>query len=85
MAGSLTAASRTPSGRITLDGETARRGRQSKDGELWAAAGDAVRYKHTWQRGDVLIIDNMKVMHGRQPYTGDRQLGVVLAFPQKRA
>jgi alpha-ketoglutarate-dependent taurine dioxygenase len=25
-----------------------------------------------WQRGDVLLCDNFLVMHGRQPYSGDR-------------
>ncbi len=28
----------------------------------------------TWQTGDVLLCDNFLVMHGRQPYSGDRKI-----------
>jgi alpha-ketoglutarate-dependent taurine dioxygenase len=31
-----------------------------------------------WQAGDVLICDNFLVMHGRQPYTGDRRVLVAI-------
>ncbi|MEN8444813.1 MAG: TauD/TfdA family dioxygenase, partial [Cyanobacteria bacterium J06555_13] len=27
-----------------------------------------------WQEGDVLMLDNMAVAHGRQPYKGDREI-----------
>jgi len=33
-------------------------------------------YDHAWQPGDVLLLDNLKVMHGRRPFAGRR---VVLA------
>jgi alpha-ketoglutarate-dependent taurine dioxygenase len=29
-----------------------------------------------WQRGDLLMVDNMLVAHGRQPYTGERRVYV---------
>ncbi len=32
-----------------------------------------------WQVGDVLFIDNRSVLHGRQPYTGERLLYVAMA------
>ena len=54
------------------------------EGAMWAAAADACRYKHPWVAGDVLIIDNMLSMHGREMYAGARRLGVVLAFPIER-
>ena len=31
-----------------------------------------------WERGDVLIIDNMNVAHGREPFTGNRRIGVAM-------
>lgn len=31
-----------------------------------------------WQKGDAVIVDNLRVSHGREPYHGVRELGVVL-------
>jgi alpha-ketoglutarate-dependent taurine dioxygenase len=31
-----------------------------------------------WQKGDVLLCDNYLVMHGRQPYSGHRQIVVAM-------
>lgn len=31
-----------------------------------------------WHRGDVLLIDNVLVGHGRRPYTGDRRVLVAM-------
>lgn len=32
-----------------------------------------------WQRGDVLLIDNMLVAHGRQPFSGPRKIVVAMS------
>jgi alpha-ketoglutarate-dependent taurine dioxygenase len=34
-----------------------------------------------WQAGDILILDNMRVAHGRSPFTGARQVLVAMAEP----
>jgi alpha-ketoglutarate-dependent taurine dioxygenase len=37
----------------------------------------------SWQRGDVLLVDNMKVAHGRTPYQGARKVLVAMAEPHR--
>lgn len=37
--------------------------------------------RFNWQSGDVLVLDNMKIAHGRDPYTGDRKIIVAMADP----
>lgn len=34
-----------------------------------------------WQKGDILMLDNMLVAHGRKPFTGARQVVVGMAEP----
>jgi alpha-ketoglutarate-dependent taurine dioxygenase len=38
-----------------------------------------------WERGDVLMLDNMMVAHGRGPYSGERRILVGMSEPTTRA
>ena len=38
-----------------------------------------------WQEGDILLLDNMRVAHGRAPYTGARQILVGMTEPFTRS
>ena len=41
--------------------------------------------KHfTWQQGDILMVDNMLVAHGRQPFEGPRKVVVAMAEPYQQ-
>jgi alpha-ketoglutarate-dependent taurine dioxygenase len=40
---------------------------------------DEIRVLHKWQRGDVLVYDNIIAQHGRQPWEGGQADRVVLA------
>jgi alpha-ketoglutarate-dependent taurine dioxygenase len=45
------------------------------------AAYHAEERRFPWRAGDILLVDNMSVAHGRQPYTGDRRILVAMAEP----
>ncbi|KAI5860641.1 Clavaminate synthase-like protein [Durotheca rogersii] len=40
---------------------------------------DDIRVLHKWQRGDVLVYDNIIAQHGRQPWEGEQSDRVVMA------
>lgn len=50
---------------------------------------NATYEKHTrrepWQAGDLLLVDNVRTAHSREPYTGDRQVLVGMADPRRLA
>ncbi|MEU1311710.1 TauD/TfdA family dioxygenase [Streptomyces cinnamoneus] len=49
---------------------------------------NAVYERHTlrepWRAGDLLIVDNLRMAHSREPYEGDREIAVVLGDPVTR-
>ena len=49
-----------------------------KDLQNIRAAMIAEKRMFDWQRGDVLLCDNVLVMHGREPFSGDRRVLVAL-------
>jgi alpha-ketoglutarate-dependent taurine dioxygenase len=51
------------------------------DREAISAAYNKNVVEEGWQRGDVLLVDNMYVCHGRNPYTGKRDTQVILLGP----
>jgi alpha-ketoglutarate-dependent taurine dioxygenase len=50
---------------------------------------NAVYEAHTvrepWQPGDVLVVDNLRMAHSREPYEGNREIVVGLADPVRHA
>jgi alpha-ketoglutarate-dependent taurine dioxygenase len=42
------------------------------------AAYDAMIVREPWHKGDILLIDNMLVAHGRDPYRGERRILVAM-------
>jgi alpha-ketoglutarate-dependent taurine dioxygenase len=38
-----------------------------------------------WESGDLLVVDNLRMAHSREPYTGDREIVVAFAEPVRPA
>lgn len=45
------------------------------------AAYDAETIRFSWQKGDVVMLDNMLTAHGRDPFVGERRTVVAMAEP----
>lgn len=62
-------------------------GTQVEHCKCWEEATKEETWDVAWERGDIMIIDNLVMMHGRRKYEGrveDRKLGVVLLEPYQR-
>ncbi|MER6527978.1 TauD/TfdA family dioxygenase [Streptomyces sp. NPDC001508] len=46
---------------------------------------DRLTRREPWQAGDVLLVDNIRTAHSREPYTGERQVLVSMAEPRRLA
>jgi alpha-ketoglutarate-dependent taurine dioxygenase len=44
-----------------------------------------VALREPWQRGDLLIVDNVRMAHGREAYVGDRMVALAMAAPVRLA
>lgn len=51
---------------------------ESADMEHVCATADALTFDMPWQDGDVVLVDNFLVMHGRRPFSGTRRILVSL-------
>ena len=49
------------------------------------AAYDGHTVRTPWQDGDLLLVDNLRTAHGREPYAGPREVVVALAEPMRQA
>lgn len=53
--------------------------------ELLRAAYRRARVGVPWQKGDVLMLDNMLMGHGREPFKGERKVVVAMSDPRRWA
>lgn len=48
--------------------------------EAAQACGESLAYAHRWQRGDILILDNTRFMHGRRAISDARERSIATYF-----
>ncbi|MFI1534804.1 TauD/TfdA family dioxygenase [Streptomyces anandii] len=53
--------------------------------ELLNATYDRHTRREPWQKGDLMLVDNIRTAHSREAFTGERQVVVALADPQRPA
>ncbi|MFK4148691.1 TauD/TfdA family dioxygenase [Streptomyces sp. NPDC004065] len=53
--------------------------------ELLNSTYEAHTRREPWQDGDVMLVDNIRTAHSREPFTGERQVLVAMAEPQRPA
>ncbi len=49
--------------------------------ETLMTAYETVTVRETWQRGDLMLVDNILNAHGREAFTGDRRIVVAMGDP----
>ncbi|NIR48775.1 MAG: TauD/TfdA family dioxygenase [Phycisphaerae bacterium] len=52
-----------------------------EDAEHIRQAYEQEKVMFPWQKGDVLLLDNMTIAHAREPYIGDRRIVVAMTEP----
>jgi len=50
---------------------------------LIRAAYEQTRIRFAWERNDLLLLDNMRFTHGREPFTGARKVLTGMALPNR--
>jgi hypothetical protein len=55
-----------------------------KDMKIVIKLADQLTFDLEWETGDIALIDNYLVMHGRRPYKGDRRVLASLASVNKK-
>jgi alpha-ketoglutarate-dependent taurine dioxygenase len=63
-----------PSGTFLGNGEPL----SAADVKTFRALIDARTYSWPWRNGDIMIVDNLQIWHGRNPYEGPREVQVAL-------
>ena len=51
------------------------------DVELINEVYESVTVREPWQRGDLVIVDNLRMAHSREPYKGEIEIFTALANP----
>jgi alpha-ketoglutarate-dependent taurine dioxygenase len=57
----------------------------ASDMEFVRSAYESELVEFAWHAGDVLLVDNMMVAHGRRPYTGEREVFIAMGNAPREA